>query len=771
MELFPFQIEAAAQIAERFQKYSQEPLFITRSRPVPFYQNLSSITGSGKTVVLADAIEQIRSRLPIEPIVLWLSKGRVVVWQTYNNLSSGKYADLLGGYQVKALLDCTATDVEDSGTGLLLVATVGKFNQKDKGKGDRKIFKVALDIAEQPLWELLKSRKDMEGRKRPFVIVYDEGHNLSDQQTKLLLELVPDALIVASATLRIPEALSSTIERLRADKDWTDKDFVTSVKSSEVVSSGLVKRHILIEGYVTPMEDALHGMLENLRKTEREALNLRLPIRPKAIYVSNTNTVDGVPVREDLARPFHERMARPILIWRYLVEHGGIDPSEIAVYCDLKFDPKLPAPITFNLFSGGDTDYDRFMAGKYRHIIFNLTLQEGWDDPECSFAYIDKEMGSADQVIQIVGRVLRQPGAQHYASPLLNTASFYIRTDEKGVIEDIIDDVASKLASESPEITLSVTKSYAGGARPVLDPKKGRSIPVVSVNSASAKSPIADIIRLIPNYQNNPDDTVGKGGHIQVLQTIGKGGATREEWVDVEHSNKVTARWIFLREIQRRHRKAAHLCDIELPKFDAQVEYNSPAADVIRNAAESIAAAYAEHSVIIQNALDDPFPIGPMPVDKTKLVRFQNAIHDGYSDLTNDFERDFAAALDKSRKTWCRNPSQGGFEIPLLDRGNTRTFNPDFLVWADPKRVLALDTKGDHLIVEDAGRKLFHIDMVGIGPKLEIRLITDGEWHYKSGEIGKLAGSSGYTVWALKNGKPHPTYCRTISKCVEACIE
>ena len=208
MELFPFQIEASSLIAERFQTYAQEPLFITRNKPVPFYQNLSAITGSGKTVILADAIEQMRSRLPVEPIVLWLSKGRVVVWQTLNNLSTGKYAGLLGGYQVKPLLECKALDVEDSTQGLLLVATVGRFNQKDKEQGDRRIFRVALDVADQPLWELLKSRKDSQGRKRPFIVVYDEGHNLSDQQTKLLLELGPDALVVASATLRVPEALS-----------------------------------------------------------------------------------------------------------------------------------------------------------------------------------------------------------------------------------------------------------------------------------------------------------------------------------------------------------------------------------------------------------------------------------------------------------------------------------------------------------------------------------------------------------------------------------
>jgi type III restriction enzyme len=772
MELFSFQIEASSKIAERFQTYAEDPLTVTRNKTVPFYQNLSAITGSGKTVILADAIEQIRSRLPIEPIVLWLSKGRVVVWQTYNNLSSGKYAGLLGGYQVKALLDCKAADVEDSTRGLLLVATVGKFNQKDKDLGGRKIFKVALDIAEQSLWDLLKTRKDDKNRRRPFIVVYDEGHNLSDQQTKLLLELDPDGLIAASATMRIPEALTKTIERLQEDKNWTDQDFVTAVKSAEVVESGLVKRHIMLGGYVTPMEAAVNDLLSTLRKAEEEAKKLGLPIRPKAIYVATTNTVDGVSSREDVSRPFRERMARPVLIWRHLVEHGKVDPAEIAVYCDLKFDSKAQPPPTFNLFSGGDTDYDRFMAGNYRHIIFNLSLQEGWDDPECCFAYIDKEMGSPDQVTQIVGRVLRQPGAQHYPSAILNTASFYIRTDEKGVVEDIIEDVARKLASEAPEISLSISKSYSGAGRPILDPKKERTVPVVSVNSAAAKAPIAEIIRRIPNYQNNPEDTVGKGGRIQVLQSIGQGDGVmpKEEWVEVEHSNRVTARWVFLREIQRRHRKAAHLCDIELPKFDALVEYNSPAAEVIRDAAEKIADAYAEYSIILQNGLDDPHKIGPIPVNPSKVVKFQNAVHSGYSDL-NEFEREFAVALDKCKKPWCRNPSQGGFEIPLLDRGNTKTFNPDFLVWADSKHVVAIDTKGDHLIVEDAGRKLFHIDARGGGPRLAIRLVTQGEWHARGGEIGKNAGTAGFTVWTLKNGKPHPVYCRSVVKAVEACLQ
>src|SRR5262245_53363561 len=128
----------------------------TKTRTVPFYQNLNSITGSGKTLILADAVSQIRSRLAVEPIVLWLSKGKVVVWQTFTNLSSGKYAELVAAFTVKPLMECRQSDIENPSSGLLLVATVGKFNQADKERGDRKIYQLALDDGSQSLWDMLK---------------------------------------------------------------------------------------------------------------------------------------------------------------------------------------------------------------------------------------------------------------------------------------------------------------------------------------------------------------------------------------------------------------------------------------------------------------------------------------------------------------------------------------------------------------------------------------------------------------------------------------
>jgi len=198
MYLYPFQSNVATFVAEKFCEYQTDPLLVKKEAIVPFFQNISAITGAGKTIILADIITQMRLHLSAEPIALWISKGRVVVEQTYLNLSAWKYSQFIPNFNVLPLLDCKQTHIEDLSQAFLLVATAGKFNQKDMDKGDRMIYKQCLDNADISLWNLIKTRKLSNGIKRPLFIIYDEGHNLSDQQTELLLKLNPDAIISAS---------------------------------------------------------------------------------------------------------------------------------------------------------------------------------------------------------------------------------------------------------------------------------------------------------------------------------------------------------------------------------------------------------------------------------------------------------------------------------------------------------------------------------------------------------------------------------------------
>ena len=762
MELLNFQINASDMIARRLADYLKNPLMKTRYEIIPFYQNLSSITGSGKTLILADCIEQIRAYLNTQPVVLWISKGKVVVSQTLENLSSGKYSDNIPNFDVKPLLDCKERDLQDDKKGLVLIATVGKINQKDKEEGDRRVFQTGFDNASSSLWDMLKKRQTYQDIKRDLIIVYDEGHNLSDQQTQILLDLSPTALIAASATTKVPKALEWYIARLKNEKGMEDKDLVVAVSNKEVVDSGLIKKHISLGGYLTPMEMAINNLLEDMKETEEAAKKYECGFLPKAIYVSDTNMLLTTSEVDNPLVPFNERRARPIKIWRYLVEQG-VDPEEIAVYCNLKFDKRFPKPDNFNLFSGGDNDYEEFIKGNYRHIIFNQSLQEGWDDPACYFAYIDKDMGSSTQVTQVIGRVLRQPNITHYPDDKLNMANFYIKTDEKEVFKSILEEVRKTLSIDIPEISISYhIGSGKNKVRPTEQPRHEVEVPDIAVVSDKAKVEIKNIIDKMIDYSKDTVNTVGEGSTIKVVTDIGSNKDGREVTSTTTHSNKVTVRWIFKRELEKLARNAITVCDISSPKFDALVEYSSKAASYIKGEASKIAAIYRQNSIIVQNPLDT-IPVGEV-ILSGESVEFKNSVHARYSDF-NNFELDFARELDKTGLLWMRNPKNGILKIRLLDGKGTDNFNPDFIVWSD-SAIYALDTKGCHLIYEDSIRKLFYLEKACDGKDLVIKLISEKKYN---GD-GQVIDQNGYTVWQLKQGKISPIICSTIKEAVNVCI-
>lgn len=763
IELFQFQQEAAEVLSNRMISYQMDPLLVSKEKSIPLYTVLQSITGSGKTIILAEMLEQFRAQSDHQPIILWVSKGKVVVGQTLENFSDGgKYSQNIPNYKVIPLLDCTESDII-SNESLLLIATVGKFNQKDKDQGDRRIFQTNLDKADSSLWDLLKQRSAGEN-KRELIIVYDEGHNLSDQQVELLLELNPLAIVAASATTKVPNALEYIVTRLEYDKALKKEDLVTVINNKDVVESGLIKKNISISGYLTPMEDAIKSLLDDFKESEDVSVKIGTPFLPKAIYVSDTNMIMNRSMVDDVNLPFDQRQARPIQIWKQLVK-SGIDPEEIAVYCNLKFDSSYPAPNNFHLFSGGDNDYELFSQGQYRHIIFNQTLQEGWDDPSCCFAYIDKDMGSTTQVTQIIGRVLRQPNAQHFPDELLNTANFYIKTDERELFREIIDDIQKTLVAEMPAVNFSYHLSKSNTSRKIaIYPKNVMDLPAISIDSSDAKKEIDTIINQMNDYRNDAVNTIGEGEKITVKASIGSDSNLDSHTVASSHSNKVTARWIFKRQIDKHAKKAITLCDLADPKFDALIEYNSNAANYVRNLADQIVGIYRNRSKIVQVPWDTQ-PVGSV-FDGKDSKDFTNGLHHKYSGF-NDFELRFATELDALGLMWMRNPANGFLKIPLLDGKGTENFNPDFIVW-DTKTIFALDTKGKHLVMDESRRKLFFIENLGDeGVNISVKFITEGKYD----DRGHLIDPKGYSVWKLKQGIVRVENCTLLSDAARICVE
>ncbi len=151
MELLDFQQSASDQVADRVVAYAASPIRIGHKgveRQVPFLQLINSITASGKTLILADAVSTIAMRLPLKPVVMWLSKASVVVAQTYKNLAAGgAYHDLLEDFEIMTLADYKGAELQASASSFLFFATVGTFNQEKKDEGTLNVFKSAIDEA------------------------------------------------------------------------------------------------------------------------------------------------------------------------------------------------------------------------------------------------------------------------------------------------------------------------------------------------------------------------------------------------------------------------------------------------------------------------------------------------------------------------------------------------------------------------------------------------------------------------------------------------
>lgn len=790
IKLKEFQITAAATIAQRYSFYANHEFRPQRGKvPRPFFQALSAITGAGKTPILAQTLTDLRALVEHEPIVFWISKSRSVVSQTFANFTeSGKYKDIIDNFKVITVNELSPMLISDASAPLMILATTGTFSQEAQAEGSLNIYKDSEDkFGRTSAWERLKERLHGDGR-RPLFIVYDEGHNFTDLQANILKQLEPDAYFIASATPQLPEIFEREVirpmqtwfEEVKAEnpEKFIELDacepstsllsvqrfITTSVPSNKVVEAQLVKRAIQFDGSTAAMEQSLDDLHTRLSTINEEISSRGLNFLPKAIYVCNTNMVDGEA--DDHTAFFTQRRAAPIRIWRYLVEQKKVDPKKIAVYANLKF-ADGNKPQEFNLFSKKESDFDDFTQGNFQHIIFNQALQEGWDDPACYLAYIDKSMGSSVQVEQIIGRVLRQYGAKHYDNANLNSAHFFLRVDNENVFTKAIQGVKKKLEEQGAPI--EIVDNFGGSVNSTKEiyPKESALVVLhkVRANADDACLAIKELLDAFPIVVEGDGNTLApaKIGRQQVDLTKLKAVLEGPQWTVKGNTNPVRLRWLLSTALRGRSASALAVTDLQPAKFDVRVQMHSIASKLAEDAAKNIVSAYFQHSTLVYESFDQPFIFGALRVP-VNAKTYANGLYEQYGKM-NSFEQDFADELDTTGEVWHRNPSAGGFHIPLLTEGDTGAFYPDFIVWKKGK-VFCLDTKGRHLLTDAVARKLFDIfdeDRI----KLHVRFITEGNQQ----AIGAKAIACGYTVWKMKNGVSTPIICKSLAAAVAECLK
>ncbi|XGG40645.1 DEAD/DEAH box helicase family protein [Klebsiella pneumoniae] len=449
--LKPFQIKAASEIAEMIATYPNPP-YKRRFDPetgmsLPFLCRLKAITGSGKTPILSLACNKIG-----DGIILWTTNRGAVISQTKNNLSvGGKYSNLLpDDVNILNLNEITETDWVDicrAKKGLtIILATVALFNR------DGDALNVHKDRDGISHWDVL-SGKGPEGRNRQLYVVYDEAHGGTKAQFSRLKELNPRAFILASSSEMSGDLIDLLPGNNVDEKSLSLKTQTVVVSTPLVVKEGLLKTRLYLVDCNTSRLDAL---------TEANTKWQELSTKMSSF---NTWPVICCIVNSTLAG---------LEVWESLVTQLKVDPKRIAVHLAnvnsnlANVNPNAPWSLLVDTHKAKKSPEDLHDEG-YSHIIWNLSLREGWDEPWAYVAYLDGLGKSTTDISQKIGRFLRQPNATPFDDGDLNSAYFYFNVPDKDFSE-LVKTTQNDLSDSGYEIVSIESNSPR--------PQTSREVPV-----------------------------------------------------------------------------------------------------------------------------------------------------------------------------------------------------------------------------------------------------------------------------------------------------
>lgn len=229
--------------------------------------------------------------------------------------------------------------------------------------------------------------------RRPFVVV-DEAHNSRTELAfDMLARLRPSGVMELTAT---------------PDLTRTPSNVLHSVSAAELKAEEMIKLPVVLEtepNWQQCLADAI-GRRDALHKLAEEEQRAGAPYLRPLVLIQSEPRRAGIETL-DFERVKHE-----------LITHHGIPVSEIVVATG---EEKGLEQI--------DADYKLGLsdpACPVKFVITQKALAEGWD---CPFAYILVSMASlssATAVEQLLGRVLRQPGASHRQAKALNQSYAFV---------------------------------------------------------------------------------------------------------------------------------------------------------------------------------------------------------------------------------------------------------------------------------------------------------------------------------------------------------
>lgn len=367
-------------------------------------------TGGGKTLVAAHAVGLVTQELlrADHSLVLWLVPTNTIREQTLAALRNRQHpyrqaldASFAGSVTVMDLAEALSVQrgVLDSDT-CIIVATLAAFRVEDTD--GRKVYEAngalmahftglsqalqdALErhedgVAEYSLCNVLRLR-------RPLVIV-DEAHNARTSLSfDTLAHFNPSCILEFTATPAQTENPSNVL---------------CHVSAAQLKAEDMIKLPIRLQTD-EHWSDTLRSAVDKRNELERiavaEGQKTREYLRPILLLQAQPRSQDRQTITVDVLQ-------------RSLQEDFAIPPDQISVATGEQRDLD-----GVNLFDPNCV---------VRYVITVQALREGWD---CSFAYVlcsVADLRSGTAVEQILGRIMRLPGARRKHHEELNRAFAYV---------------------------------------------------------------------------------------------------------------------------------------------------------------------------------------------------------------------------------------------------------------------------------------------------------------------------------------------------------
>jgi len=430
-------------------------------------------TGGGKTWLAAKSVSLVNTHLLRcrHSVILWLVPSKSIRDQTIKALKDHghPYHEALreaNGFTVLNLEEAKSVTPETlNSSTTIIVVTRQTFQVEDEEC--RKVYENSgslmqhfTHLSPEQRAELLTLGKGTERItpnslanvlriRRPFVIV-DEAHNSrTDLAFDVLARLRPSGVMELTAT---------------PDTQRTPSNVLHSVSASELKAEEMIKLPVVLEtepNWQQCLTDAIarRDALQTLANEEYRAGESYL--RPIVLIQAEARRA-GIETL-DVERVKNE-----------LITNHGIPASEIVV-----------ATGEERGLEQIDVDYKLGIADPACPVKFVITqkaLAEGWD---CPFAYILVSMASlssATAVEQLLGRILRQPGARHRRSKALNQSyAFVVSRSFAETANALRDRLVSGAGFERHEVKDFVTAAKTEQAQLDVEGYAGRVVvkPVV----------------------------------------------------------------------------------------------------------------------------------------------------------------------------------------------------------------------------------------------------------------------------------------------------